>query len=93
MRDIAAEYGLTLSEVINKEGRGDTKKPKPNNAGQTSKPKYSNPDNPEQTWSGRGHQPKWLKEALAAGKTLEAFLTQPPVEQPETAAKEQERGL
>ena len=87
MRDIAAEYGLTLSEVINKDGRVDTKKPKRKNAAQSHKAKYSNPENPTQTWSGRGQQPKWVKEALAKGKTLEEFLTQ----QPEPAAKEQER--
>ncbi len=87
MRDIAAEYGLTLSEVINKDGRVDTKKPKRKNADQSHKAKYSNPENPTQTWSGRGQQPKWVKEALAKGKTLEEFLTQ----QPEPAAKEQER--
>jgi DNA-binding protein H-NS len=89
MRDIAAEYGLTLSEVINKGGRLDTKKPKLKNADQSHKAKYINPDNPTQTWSGRGHQPKWVKEALAKGKTLEEFLNQ----QPETAAKEPERSL
>ena len=89
MRDIAAEYGLTLSEVINKDGRVDTKKPKRKNADQSHKAKYSNPENPTQTWSGRGQQPKWLKEALATGKTLEEFLNQ----QPETAAKEEERGV
>ena len=87
MRDIAAEYGLTLSEVINKDGRVDTKKPKRKNADQSHKAKYSNPENPTQTWSGRGQQPKWVKEALAKGKTLEEFLNQ----QPEPAAKEQER--
>lgn len=27
-------------------------------------------------WSGRGPQPKWLKAALASGKTLESFQTQ-----------------
>ena len=27
-------------------------------------PKYRNPDNPEQTWTGRGRQPTWVKEAL-----------------------------
>jgi DNA-binding protein H-NS len=79
MRDIAAEYGLTLSEVINKDGRLDTN--------QSHKAKYINPENPTQTWSGRGHQPKWVKEALAKGKTLEQLS----IEQPETAAKEQER--
>src|SRR5689334_15123398 len=25
-------------------------------------PKYRNPDNPAQIWSGRGHRPKWLQE-------------------------------
>ena len=91
MRSVAAEYGLSLSEVINKEGRLDTKKPKSKNADQASLPKYINPDNPDQTWSGRGQKPKWLKEALAKGKTLAEFLTQqPPEEQPETAAKEHE---
>ena len=89
MRDIAAEYGLTLSEVINKDGRVDSKKPKRKNADQSHKTKYSNPENPTQTWSGRGQQPKWVKEALAKGKTLEEFLTQ----QPEPAAKEEERGV
>jgi DNA-binding protein H-NS len=87
MRDIAAEYGLTLSEVINKDGRLDTKKPKLKNADQSHKAKYINPENPTQTWSGRGQQPKWVKEALAKGKTLEQLS----IEQPETAAKEQER--
>jgi DNA-binding protein H-NS len=91
MHDIAAEYGLTLSEVINKDGRLDTKKPKLKNADQSHKTKYINPDNPDQTWSGRGHMPKWLKEALATGKTLEEFSAQQSQEQPETAAKEQER--
>ncbi|HTQ07400.1 MAG TPA: H-NS histone family protein [Polyangiaceae bacterium] len=33
-------------------------------------PKYRNPRNPAQTWSGRGAQPLWVKDALAAGKTL-----------------------
>jgi DNA-binding protein H-NS len=87
MRDIAAEYGLSLSEVINKDGRLDTKKPKLKNADQSHKTKYINSENPTQTWSGRGQQPKWVKEALAKGKTLEQLS----IEQPETAAKEQER--
>src|ERR687895_591682 len=84
MRDIAAEYGLNLSEVINKEGRLDTKKPKLKNVDSSHKTKYINPDNPDQTWSGRGQKPKWLKEALATGKTLAEFSTlHPPEEQPE----------
>ncbi|MDO5621008.1 MAG: H-NS histone family protein [Paracoccus sp. (in: a-proteobacteria)] len=34
-------------------------------------PKYANPADTTQTWSGRGRQPVWVKEYLAAGKTLE----------------------
>ncbi|KMK85845.1 MULTISPECIES: H-NS histone family protein [Pectobacterium] len=37
-------------------------------------PKYAHPDNPSLTWSGRGKQPNWFKEALAAGKTQEQLL-------------------
>lgn len=37
-------------------------------------PKYQNPQAPEETWSGRGKQPKWLVRALAEGKSVEDFL-------------------
>ncbi len=36
--------------------------------------KYRNPASGE-TWSGVGKQPKWFKEALAAGKTKEDLLS------------------
>jgi DNA-binding protein H-NS len=35
--------------------------------------KYRNPENEAETWTGRGHRPKWLKAALAAGAALERF--------------------
>src|SRR4051794_12275797 len=28
-------------------------------------PKYRNPDNPAETWTGRGRQPRWVQAALA----------------------------
>ena len=34
------------------------------------KPKYHNPDNPSDTWTGRGRKPMWVKTALEAGKKL-----------------------
>lgn len=37
-------------------------------------PKYKNPDNVFETWTGRGKQPKWVVAALAGGKTLEQLL-------------------
>lgn len=32
-------------------------------------PKYANPENAADTWSGRGRKPRWFVEALNAGKT------------------------
>jgi DNA-binding protein H-NS len=37
-------------------------------------PKYRNPDEPSETWSGRGKQPRWLAAALKTGHTLEEFV-------------------
>lgn len=34
-------------------------------------PKYCNPLQPTETWSGRGKQPRWLVAALQSGHTLE----------------------
>jgi DNA-binding protein H-NS len=36
-------------------------------------PKYRNPDNPAETWAGRGLKPRWLQAALKAGGKLEDF--------------------
>jgi DNA-binding protein H-NS len=36
-------------------------------------PKYQNPSAPEETWSGRGKQPRWLVSALQAGSKIEDF--------------------
>jgi DNA-binding protein H-NS len=34
---------------------------------------YQNPANPSEQWSGRGRKPRWLKELLDSGKTLDQF--------------------
>jgi DNA-binding protein H-NS len=36
-------------------------------------PKYRNPENPSETWAGRGLKPRWLTVAIKAGKKLEHF--------------------
>ena len=41
-------------------------------------PKYQNPKNPAETWSGRGKPPLWVKEQLRAGKKLDRFLIDQP---------------
>jgi len=37
-------------------------------------PKYRNPDEPSETWSGRGKQPRWLTAALKTGHTIDEFV-------------------
>jgi DNA-binding protein H-NS len=36
-------------------------------------PKYRNPENPAETWAGRGLKPRWLTAALKGGKKIEDF--------------------
>lgn len=64
----AREMGFSLSELSD----GTAKK------GRTPRPpKYRHPENPSLTWSGRGRQPGWIKEALANGTSLDEFLIEP----------------
>ena len=37
------------------------------------RPKFRNPENPSETWGGRGHQPKWVRDLLAAGMSIDEF--------------------
>ena len=49
-------------------------------------PKYQNPDDPNETWSGRGKQPRWLVAALRAGGKVDDYRI------PETDARLRARG-
>jgi DNA-binding protein H-NS len=40
-------------------------------------PKYRNPAEPSETWTGRGKQPRWLTAQLRSGKRLDDFRIQP----------------
>jgi len=55
---------LTLDEVFPGRGRPTRKGRKLGKV----KPKYRNPGDPGQTWTGRGKRPRWFAAALAAGK-------------------------
>lgn len=62
----AKAHGFDINELFG--GRGKSTRGR---AKSTVKAKYRNPANAEQTWSGRGRQPAWVKEALAKGKKLD----------------------
>jgi DNA-binding protein H-NS len=36
-------------------------------------PKFRNPDEPSETWAGRGMQPRWLRKQLGSGKRIDDF--------------------
>jgi DNA-binding protein H-NS len=42
-------------------------------AGSSVAPKYRNPENPSETWAGRGLKPRWLAAAIKSGKKIEYF--------------------
>jgi DNA-binding protein H-NS len=54
-------------------------------------PKYRNPDNPAETWAGRGLKPRWLAAALKAGKKLEDFSITAPVKRGRAPSKNARR--
>lgn len=64
LQAVAKKHGLSVEEIIGKKGKG--KKP-------AAPAKYRNPNDPSQTWSGRGRQPVWYKEALAKGKSAKSL--------------------
>jgi DNA-binding protein H-NS len=73
IRELAASYGFTVEEVLEtplKRRRRDFFDVF-RLAAAPAEAKYRNPDNPEQTWAGRGRRPEWLVGLLAQGKTLE----------------------
>lgn len=51
-------------------------------------PKYSNPENPSETWAGRGVRPRWLQAQLKQGRNLEEFaISKVPGARAKTAAR------
>jgi DNA-binding protein H-NS len=67
VRALMDEYGLSAADLSAK-GSVKTRAVK----GKKVAAKYRNSATGE-TWSGRGLQPKWLKAALAAGRTIGDF--------------------
>lgn len=65
---IAQEAGISVAELL----PNTTSKAKTNTK-QKVRPKYQNPADNVQTWTGRGRQPKWIAEGLANGKVLDDF--------------------
>jgi DNA-binding protein H-NS len=65
MADMAKDHGLSLDEVLGKARKGKG----------SVAPKYRDPKNPSNTWTGRGRMPLWMVAATKSGKAKkEDFL-------------------
>lgn len=62
---IAESIGVTVEMRSSDSGKDKRKK---------VSAKYVNLDNPDEVWSGRGTEPKWLSEKIKEGYTKEDFL-------------------
>ena len=79
---IAKDAGLTAADIA--KALGQTSKTNKTKsmvvkksgalAGKKIAPKYRNPANPEQTWTGRGVSPTWVQELKTAGKLDTALI-------------------
>lgn len=61
---IARAAGLSVNELLAKKGSKE-RQSEPQEA------KFRHPDDSTKQWSGRGPQPGWVKDWLAAGKSLD----------------------
>jgi len=77
---LAKAEGYTIDELFGTGGATASRAPKarkaaaPRKAAKKVAPKYRNPANAKETWSGRGKQPRWLAAQTAKGRKLEEFL-------------------
>lgn len=65
IKELAASIGVTVEIIDNapakKRGSGSVEA------------KYRNPNNPNETWTGRGLAPKWMKALMDEGRDKEEF--------------------
>ena len=68
---LAAKHGYTLADIT---GVAPVKKARKVAGPKTKAPaKYANPADKTQTWTGKGRQPTWFKDAIAGGASADAM--------------------
>ncbi len=58
---VVRQHGFTIEQLLGKVSK----------TGRVIAPKYANPEEPGQTWTGRGRKPRWVVDALEQGKSLD----------------------
>ncbi len=65
---IASDNGVSIEELMARGTKSAKSTRKP------VAPRYRNPNNQQETWTGRGKQPRWLAAKIAEGASLDSFL-------------------
>ena len=73
-----AGYEVTLTKIGEEHRRRRSRSPSREDRRSEISPKYRNPDNPSEIWSGRGREPKWMQREMASGKSRDDFLINRP---------------
>lgn len=63
--ELVQSRGFSMEELFNIEGKPKKKGKLPLT--------HKDPNNPSNTWTGRGRKPKWLTEALEAGADIDDY--------------------
>jgi DNA-binding protein H-NS len=66
-------YSITAKDLGFSDSQKQAVKPESIEPKKKLSAKYRNNETGDE-WSGRGNQPKWLKAAIASGKTIDDFL-------------------
>jgi DNA-binding protein H-NS len=61
---MASDHGFKIGDLFDARG----------GKGRTVAAKYVNPDDPSETWAGRGRKPRWLAAKLKNGEKMDKFL-------------------
>ena len=67
IKELADSIGVTVTIT-------DGERPASARKGSKVPPKYRNPNNPNQTWTGRGVKPRWLAALVNEGRSADDFL-------------------
>lgn len=62
LRELAQKRGFDIDELFGKRGKRGA-----------SAPKFRNPKDASQSWTGRGRKPNWLVDALKKGGKMDDF--------------------
>jgi DNA-binding protein H-NS len=68
-----SEQRRALEAELSKLGGYERRKKAVGKRGGPVAAKYRNPENPSETWAGRGLKPRWLTAALKGGGKIEDF--------------------